>query len=85
MSMSRSSLLEARPKIDTTWRTKDHNLVVGSNWVRSPGFGSLNILVNSKGEIYNIVVYNSIVTKKKSHTTSKNSHWVDLDIKVDEV
>ena len=83
--MSRSSLPEPRPKIDTTWRTKEHNLVVGSNWVRSPGFGDLNILVNSKGEIYNITVYNSTVTKKKTHTPSKNCHWVGLDIKVDEV
>ena len=83
--MSRSNLTEARPKIDTTWGTKDHNLVVGSNWVRSPGFGSLHISVNSKGEIYNITVYNSTVTKKKTHTPGKNCHWVDLDIKVDEV
>ena len=83
--MSRSSLPEARPKIDTTWRTKDHNLVVGSNWIRSPGFGSLNIHVNSKGEISNITVYNSTVTKKKTHTAEKGCHWVDLDIKVDEV
>ncbi len=83
--MSRSSLTEARPKIDTTWGTKDHNLVVGSNWVHSPGFGSLRISVNSKGEIYNIILFNSTVTKKKTHTPSKNCHWVDLDIKVDEV
>ena len=71
--------------IDTTWRTKDHNLVVGSNWIRSPGFGSLHISVNSKGEISNITVYNSTVTRKKTHTPGKNCHWVNLDIKVDEV
>jgi len=71
--------------IDTTWRTKDHNLVVGSNWIRSPGFGSLRILVNVKGEIENIVVFNSTVTKKKTHTAKKGCHFVDLDIKVDEV
>ena len=82
--MSRSSLEEAHPKIDTTWRTKDHNLVVGSNWIRSPGFGSLHIRVNDKGQIENITVYNSTVTKKKTHTV-KGCHWVDLDIKVDEV
>ena len=71
--------------IDTTWRTKDHSLVVGSNWIRSSGFGSLRILVNVKGEIENIVVFNSTVTKKKTHTPEKGCHWVDLDIKVDEV
>jgi len=83
--MSRSSLEEAHPKIDTTWRTKDHNLVVGSNEIIAPGFGSLNIIVNSKGEISHITVYNSTVTKKKTHTVEKGCHWVDLDIKVDEV
>ena len=71
--------------IDTTWRSKDHNLVVGLNWVRSPGFGSLCIKVNSKGVISNITVYNATVTKKKTHTPGKNCHWVNLDIKVDEV
>ena len=83
--MSRSSLPEARPKIDTTWRNKDHNLVVGLNWISPPGFGSLRVTVNSKGEISNITVYNSTVTKKKTHTPEKGCHWVDLDIKVDEV
>ncbi len=83
--MSRSSLSEAHPKIDTTWRSKDHHLVVGSNWVHSPGFGSLQIVVNKKGQIANIVIYNSTVSKKKTHTPEKGCHWVDLDIKVDEV
>lgn len=71
--------------IDTTWRTKDHNLVVGSNCINAPGFGSLNIIVNHKGEISNITVYNSTVTKKKTHTVGKDCHWVNLDIQVDEV
>ncbi len=71
--------------INTTWKNKEHNLVVGSNHINAPGFGSLNISVNSKGHIVNITVYNSTVTKKKTHTPGKNCHWVDLDIKVDEV
>lgn len=71
--------------IDTTWKTKDHNLVPGVNWIYSPGFGSLHIIVNDKGRIENIVIYNSKVTRKKTHTPGKNCHWVDLDIKVDEV
>ena len=82
--MSQAADHEARPKIDTTWRTKDHNLVVGSNWISSPGFGGLHIRVNAKGEISNITIYNSTVTKKKTHTF-KAGNWVDLDIKVDEV
>lgn len=83
--MSRSSQTEARPKIDTTRKNKNHNLVVGSNWIRSPGFGSAYIRVNEKGEIENITIYNSTVTKKKTHTAAENCHWVNLDIKVDEV
>ena len=71
--------------IDTTWRNKDHNLVVGSNHLDAPGFGSLTIVVNRKGQISNITLYNSTVTKKKTHTTGKDSHWVNLNIKVDEV
>ncbi len=62
-----------------------HNLVVGYNWVNAPGFGTLGVRVNAKGEIENIVIYNSTVTRKKTHTPGKNCHWVDLDIKVDEV
>ena len=65
--------------------SNNHNLVTGINWVHSPGFGSLQIRVNDKGRIENIVVYNSTVTKKKTHTPEKGCHWVDLDIKVDEV
>ena len=65
--------------------SNNHNLVKGHNWVRAPGFGSLGIRVNDKGRIENIVVYNSTVTKKKTHTPEKGCHWVDLDIKVDEV
>ena len=65
--------------------SNNHNLVEGHNWIRSPGFGSLGIMVNDKGRIVNIVVYNSIVTRKKTHTPKKGCHWVDLAIKVDEV
>ncbi len=71
--------------INTTWKNKEHNLVVGSNHINAPGFGSLHISVNSKGHIVNITVYNATVVKKKTHTPGKNCHWVDLDIKVDEV
>ncbi len=70
---------------DTTWKTKNHNLVVGYNWVKAPGFGTLGVRVNHKGEIENIVIYNSTITRKKTHKPGKNCHWVDLDIQVDEV
>lgn len=83
--MSRSSLTISPPETAPLYGSADHNCVIGMNWINVPGLGDLAVLVDKNGNTSSVTIYNSTVTKKKTHTPGKNCHWVDLDIKVDEV
>ena len=53
------------------------------NWIIVPGLGKLAVWVDENGNTKSITIYNSTVTKKKTHTTVKGCHWVGLEIKAD--
>lgn len=83
--MSRSSQTLSPPETASPYGTTRHNCVIGMNWISVPGFGKLSVWVDKNGNTSSVTIYNSTVTKKKTHTPKKGRHWVDLDIKVDEV
>jgi len=83
--MSQAADQEARPISESVYKSKDHDFVIGANWIKVPGFGDMRIWVSKNGNPSNITIYNSIITRKKTHTPAKNVHWVSLDVKQDGV
>ena len=50
------------------------------------GYGDLHVYVRD-GNVTNVTIFNASIKKKKTHTVKhgeKPSHWVNLDVKVDE-
>ena len=50
------------------------------------GYGDLHVYVKD-GNVTNVTIFNASIKKRKTHTVNCNgspSHWVNLDIKVDE-
>ena len=83
--MSRSSLTISPPETAPPYGSVDHNCVIGMNWINVPGLGDLAVWVDKNGNTSSVTIYNSTVTKKKTHTTKSNNHWIGLEIKTDKV
>ena len=50
------------------------------------GYGDLHVYVRNDN-VVNVTIFNAKISKKKTHTfkyDGKPSHWVNLDIEVDE-
>jgi len=81
--MSRSSPTISPPETASPYGSADHDCVIGMNWINVPGLGKLSVWVDEKGNTSSVTIYNSTVTKKKTYTPTKNTHWVGLEIKTD--
>tara|TARA_R100000406_G_scaffold80572_2_gene61944 strand:- start:1714 stop:1941 length:228 start_codon:yes stop_codon:yes gene_type:complete len=73
-----------------TTRYNEMKLEEGLNIIETTptGYGDLHVYVRD-GNVTNVTIFNASIKKKKTHTVKHNdggkpSHWVNLDVKVDE-